>query len=373
MNPRQGDLALWKSIAPSSLRDTLSDRTHSRDFAFARAEYLRSRVLIVGLIFLVLSPFWAIIDSLVLPDSARTTAAWGRVAMVAGLTATVLLVWRSPQRIPLARAGTGLLIGLPAAFYALVLAALPAGQANTLVGYSFIPYMLTVMLSIFPLTLIESAIFGLALLLLQAFAVHVSGEWLTLRGIQELWLLAALLCITLTTNHFHLGLLLRLYREATHDSLTGLLNRGALIQTVEQARRLKNSQPIAVLMMDLDHFKRINDQYGHSVGDKVLRQFAQLLRQNIRSSDIGARYGGEEFMAVLMRTSKEQAMGLAERLRQQVETTLVEDHQGNTFNFTVSIGVATLYPDEALEVAGRRADDRLYEAKKISRNCVVGV
>jgi len=360
-------------MSTSSVRDTLSGSRHSRDFAFARAEFIHNRVFTVGLIFLVLSPFWAIIDSLMLPEATQHAAIWGRIAMVAGLAFAVFMARRSPGRIPMARACAGLLIGLPAAFFALVLATLPAGQANDLIGYSFIPYMLIVVLGIFPFTLIESAVFGLALIALQVFALHVSGQWLSMKGIQEIWLLSALLSITLTTNHFHLGMLLRLYREATHDPLTGLLNRGALIQSVSQARRLKDSQPMALLMMDLDHFKRINDERGHSVGDKVLRQFTQLLTQSIKSSDIAARYGGEEFMAVLLNTSKEAAMTIAEQLRQRVESSPVADHEGKLFKITVSIGVATLYPDEPLETAARRADDRLYEAKKISRNCVVGV
>ncbi len=167
--------------------------------------------------------------------------------------------------------------------------------------------------------------------------------------------------------------MLRLYREATHDPLTGLLNRGALIQSLAQVRRANPEQPMSLLMMDLDYFKRINDQYGHSVGDMVLRQFAQLLRQTVGRVDLVARYGGEEFVAVLTNHSKEKAIALAEDLRKRVETTSVTSHDGEQLNFTVSIGVATLHADEAFDSAARRADDRLYEAKKTSRNCVVGV
>lgn len=362
-----------KSLGASALRDTLSSRTHSRDFSYARAAYLRGRVVVVGLIFLALSPFWALVDALLLPEETARTAMVGRMIMVAGLAATVAVAWRSLGKVGQARASAGLLIGLPAAFYALVLAALPSDWRGDLVGYSFIPYMLTVMLCIFPFTLLESAIAGMALLVLQAYAVHVGGEWLTAVGLQNLWLPAALLFITLAANYFHLGLLLRLYREATHDPLTGLLNRGALIQSLAQVRSAAQAPAMSLLMMDLDHFKHINDDYGHSVGDKVLQRFAQLVRESVGPGDFAARYGGEEFVAVLTGTGKEQAIALAERLRARVEATPITDHEGNTFHVTVSIGVATLYPDESFDTAARRADDRLYEAKKVARNCVVGM
>ena len=366
-------LASMKSLGASSVCDTISSRRHSRDFSFARSHYLRSRVVVVGLIFLALTPFWAIFDHLMLPESAQHQVLLARGAMVGGLLVTLLLAHYCVGRARCAQIVTGLIIALPALFYAAVLAALPADWSGELLGYSFIPFMLTVMLCIFPFTLLESFIFGLGLLILQAFAQHVSGSWLSAQGIQEMWLLSALLFITLAANYFHLSLLLRLYREATHDPLTGLLNRGALIQSLAQVRAPKSNQPMALLMMDLDHFKRINDDHGHSVGDKVLRQFAQLLRNTITHSDFAARYGGEEFVAVLTNTDKNAAIAVAEQLRRQVEAAPITDHEGATFNFTVSIGVATLYPDEPFDTAARRADDRLYEAKKTARNCVVGV
>lgn len=362
-----------RSLGVSSLRDAVSSRGHSRDFAYARGDYLRSRIMIVGLIFLVLSPFWMLIDSFMLPGSAVGYAWLGRAIMVVGLLVTVVLAWRSSGRVLQTRLAAGLLIALPALFYGLVVLGMPSDWDGQLIGYSFIPFMLMVMLAIFPFTLLESAIFGAGLLLLEGYALHVGGVLMTAAGLQEMWLLAALMCITLTSNYFHLGLLLRLYREATHDPLTGLLNRGALHQRLEQLRGSRQHQAMALLMMDLDHFKRVNDLYGHAVGDMVLRQFAQLLRAAIGTGDFAARYGGEEFVAVLVNTSKEQAIALAERLRQQVEKTPVTAHDGTVVTFTTSIGVATLHSGEAFDSAARRADDRLYEAKKTSRNCVVGV
>lgn len=356
----------------SSLRDTFCSSHHSRDFSFARGAYMRSRVLVVGSIFLLLTPLWTLLDTVMLPQETLNTTMSARLIMVLALLSTLWLARTSLGNYQRARLAAGLLLAIPAAFYAVVLFSLGVGTPHSLIGYSFIPYMLTVMLGIFPLTLLESGVAGLALLALQAGSQWVSGSWLTPQGFQESWLLAALLFITLSANYFSLGLLLRLYREATHDSLTGLLNRGALHQSVSQLRTRRPPPALTLLMMDLDHFKRINDTYGHSVGDQVLRQFADILRQQLDRNDFKARYGGEEFAAVLSNRSKAQAMAIAEDIRQRAERTMVTDYEGNQFSFTVSIGVASFGTDESLEDVARRADDRLYAAKQRERNCVVG-
>lgn len=354
----------------SSLHDTLTSRSHSRDFAYARGDYLRNRVIIVGVVFLLLLPFWTLIDLLMLPQPSIRPALMARLVMLAALMLIVLLAYRSKARLQLARLAAGLLLATPALFYALVLLTLANGS---LVGYSFIPYMLVAMLAIFPFTLVESFTLGVALIILQSYALHVAGALLTAEGLQAIWLLAALLTIAITANYFQLALMLRLYREATHDPLTGLMNRGALTRAIEQFLLRDPDAPHTLLMMDLDHFKRINDGHGHAFGDDVLRSFAGILRRSLRPSDLAARYGGEEFVAVLVNTDKEAAVAVAERIRAQTEEALLQNYEGEAVNYTVSIGVASFQPGEHFHAVAVRADNRLYEAKKISRNCVVSV
>src|SRR5699024_10596971 len=113
--------------------------------------------------------------------------------------------------------------------------------------------MLTAMMAIFPLTLLEGLSLGLLFFAAQIYALWLGGLVLTAVGLQSLWLLAAILLITLTASYFHLGLLLRLYREATHDSLTGLLNRRAFINTLDQIVTAQSNHSAAVLMLDLDY------------------------------------------------------------------------------------------------------------------------
>lgn len=372
-DPKNHVLADLTTVGASSLRDTLTSLPHSKDFTYARADYLRSRVWVIGLIFLALMPLWIAVDFLQLPESALQYAIPGRIAMGLVLIAMLVLTRRNHTSVLLARLSAGVLLGMPAAFYTLVLLVMPAGGEHSLIGYSFIPYMLIAMLSVFPFTLLESAVAGMGMLLLQLLSQQVTGSWWTAAGLQESWLLAALLVITLTANYFHLGLLLRLYREATHDPLTGLLNRGALIRNMEQFVHLRPRPDLSLLMIDLDHFKQVNDTYGHSIGDVVLRDFAKELRQAVRQDDIVARYGGEEFVVVLFNADKDGAMQVGEKIRRQAESMEIKTHDNDILRFTVSIGVAHFRPDDTLESVARRADERLYKAKQKSRNYVVGV
>lgn len=372
-NPKSGFEALTQ-MTISSLHDTLSSRRHSRDFAFSRGDFLRNRVMVVGAIFLVLLPFWSLIDWFVLPEETRAVALTARVVMLATLAITVLVAQRSKARLQLSRLAAGTLLSTPAVFYAIIMSTLTGdGGAASLVGYSFIPYMLVAMLAIFPFTLLESAALGLAIILLEAWALYATGALFTLAGLQAVWLLAALLVISITANYFQLALMLRLYREATHDPLTGLLNRGALLQAMEQFALNDPDARRALLIMDLDHFKRINDTHGHAFGDDILRHFAGVLRRSLRPADLACRYGGEEFVAVLMDTDKDAALAIAENIRAQTEVSVLNDYDGEPVRYTVSIGVASFYPDETFLQATMRADNRLYEAKKTSRNRVVGV
>ena len=365
-------LTTLKHKTVEHLRDALVNRGYSRDFAYVRSEYLRQRTMLVCALFLVLLPFWTLLDWVMLPaESLRYTLA-GRVAMALALLLVLALSRHGRLQRRRAHLACGLLLITPAAFYALVLA-VAGQQGSPLIGYSFIPYMLVAMLAIFPFTLLEAATLGLVLMAMEAFALHVAGTLSTWAGLQDLWLLAALLSIALTSNYFQLALMLRLHREATRDSLTGLMNRGALLRSMSQLALRQPAPQAALLMMDLDHFKRINDRYGHMAGDEVLRHFSRQLTQILRPTDIAARYGGEEFIAVLTGADQATALEIAERIRQRTESTALHDDQGNTIQYTVSIGIAMLMPGDSFEAVVREADNRLYEAKRQARNRVVAV
>ncbi|MFN9310086.1 diguanylate cyclase [Gemmatimonas sp.] len=167
----------------------------------------------------------------------------------------------------------------------------------------------------------------------------------------------------------------RLEQLAQTDPLTQLLNRRALTERIaaEMERTLRYDSTMALLMIDLDHFKRVNDTYGHLVGDDVLRDVAPLLSDTIRTADIVARYGGEEFLVLLPETDDAGAESFADRFRRAIEThPVASDSLPEPLRLTASIGVA-VYPAariESVEDLFARADAALYRAKADGRNRV---
>jgi diguanylate cyclase (GGDEF)-like protein len=165
-------------------------------------------------------------------------------------------------------------------------------------------------------------------------------------------------------------------RLATIDELTGIANRRRFFDLAsrEFKRAKRYGYPLSALMLDIDHFKSVNDQHGHAVGDTVLREVAGVCSDCLREGDILGRYGGEEFVAVLPQTAlREAAEKVAERLRRRVAETEVDTDSG-IINVTVSVGVVQLGPDdEDVDGLVNRADKALYMAKDGGRNTVVSV
>lgn len=159
---------------------------------------------------------------------------------------------------------------------------------------------------------------------------------------------------------------------ATTDSLTGILNRRYFFERAqnELERALRYGYSMSLLILDIDHFKPVNDRFGHQAGDFVLHQLAELANQSIRSTDLLGRYGGEEFIMVLPEAGIEDARAVAERLRKTVE-----DHKfvydQDSIQITISVGISCLNnPDDELDDLISRADRSLYAAKDAGRNRV---
>ena len=162
-----------------------------------------------------------------------------------------------------------------------------------------------------------------------------------------------------------------LQRSASFDSLTALFNRRTFLESAhrELIRAERQHLQTSVLMLDLDHFKSVNDTYGHTVGDLVLQSFGAVLRASLRSFDVVGRYGGEEFCVLLPGTGINEATAIAERVRAISSQTPVVA-RGATISYTVSTGVVQASPGVALEELVDKADKALYRAKASGRNCV---
>ncbi len=171
----------------------------------------------------------------------------------------------------------------------------------------------------------------------------------------------------------HKKLQAQLESMATIDSLTGMANRQAFLQRAKNEfnRARRYSRPLTVVMIDIDHFKAINDQYGHATGDEVLRQISDICQRSLRGTDFMGRVGGEEFVLLLPDTAHSSAYHVAERMRTHLSETPVELENGISLNITASFGVASMNEhDRDLDNVLERADEAMYHAKHEGRNQV---
>ncbi|MDH5691841.1 MAG: sensor domain-containing diguanylate cyclase [Gammaproteobacteria bacterium] len=175
----------------------------------------------------------------------------------------------------------------------------------------------------------------------------------------------------------------RLKRLGLTDPLTGLNNRRFFDQRLyeEVGQSQRNSQPLCCLFFDVDHFKRVNDKFGHEAGDIVLKEVASIIRMNLRTADVLSRYGGEEFAALLLQSNESKAREIGERIRRSVESTQFNLTENTNLRVSISIGIAiidklprnfnTMTTEELASDLVNRADYYLYQAKKTGRNKVV--
>jgi diguanylate cyclase (GGDEF)-like protein len=206
----------------------------------------------------------------------------------------------------------------------------------------------------------------LLLLIISALVYHYIGLAYTIRFFVTLTLTIVLANIVLSIV---LDLHRRLLDQAIVDPLTGVFNRRHMERCLSDAieRQRRKPAPVSLLVIDVDHFKRINDRFGHAKGDSVLKGIVSLVAKRSRKLDLQFRIGGEEFMLLLPDTQETAAAAVAEQLRASIaEAPLVDGRQ-----VTVSIGVGELHPGESRDSWLKHADDALYAAKKAGRNRVI--
>ena len=143
-----------------------------------------------------------------------------------------------------------------------------------------------------------------------------------------------------------------------------------LLKTECLMAKASPEKQFAVVMTDVDHFKKFNDTYGHAIGDLVLRSLAKMMQSSVRASDVVARYGGEELIILLRGASLDNAMGIAEKVRANIEAMVMESDKGDKYQCTISLGVAYFNVQDDENTVVKRADDGLYKAKESGRNKV---
>ncbi len=355
------------------LDDIIWSEHHSEDFKNTRAEYVVVRLRFMLIFFATAVSAWTVIDFYTLTLAHFYLMASARAA----LACTLVLIWSVSLRtqghrpVSVLLALTMLAVTL---FYTVATLILHSGTPEQpLVGYAVLPLMAIGLMGLFAATLL----YGVAVIAM-IFVFYIGLEyWLgTLGSLQTLnfvWTLIMAAGVALWIESGQLLMLLRLYRESTRDPLTGLMNRRVLMKQLlaEVAMQQESGRCFSLLMIDLDRFKLVNDEYGHMVGDLVLKSSAQMMASELRSTDIIARFGGEEFVAMLPGQNSVEAIPAAERIRRRLDITPVITPAGDAIKVSASIGVAEYEPGERIEHTLNRVDESLYKAKESGRNQVI--
>ncbi len=357
----------------STIEDVVSTHNHSNDFIQTRNQYIVERLKLVCLFFAISVPASSFLDFLVF-DSTQAKLLLVNRLLVSGVLIGLYQLIRRSHTVNMTRLVLTLSFLLPVLSYTATELLLTQTMAYRDIPLSFTltPYLIIAMLGLFPLTVSGGvallSVISLPLAMLEY--IQYSGNYTAV--IDKLWLFVLFGGICLWLQSGQMVMLMKLYRESTVDSLTGLINRRVLMRQVTGIAINSNAAQgsFSVMMFDLDYFKRVNDTYGHMVGDKVLVKVSSLLKQELRNYDVIARFGGEEFLVVMPHLELAQATQVALRVAEAIRKSSVMTDEQQEISFTTSIGVTQYIADESIVQLFKRVDDLLYQAKVQGRDRV---
>ena len=352
-----------------------SPHQHLTLLARRRATMIVNRVRLFAFLFAVLTPLWSVVDLIVFPFPLWINLALMRF-LACGAFATLLLHYRPTGDLFDAYRALAFLFAIPTAFYVashFVLANhhLSGLSAAIGAGYAFLPFVLLAGLSIFPLTLIENLVIASPILIAQGLSGILNWstlDWPSFAG--AFWLLTLITGVSTLAGMSQLAFMIALVRQAIRDPLTGVFSRrsGEEVLELQFIIASRSGAPLSVAFIDLDHFKSINDQFGHEAGDKVLLGTTDAISLNLRRGDMLSRWGGEEFLLIMPNTDLTQAEAALARLR-----TIGFGLRPNQAPVTASIGIAERLADQAADwkTLVDTADQRMYRAKQSGRNRIL--
>lgn len=361
---------------PEYLFALLTPNAHPALMVARRNELILTRVRTLAAVFGVLTVAWIPIDLVMLPwhtaalMALTRLAAGGAFAYVARAThrtASLLRVYGSLAQM----------YAVPTAFYFISLLLLRQTGLGPLAHvalsvYGILPIIAMAGLGVFPLTIVETAVFAAPIVLGELFALNLHlATFLPGGAVDLIWLLCLMAGIALIVAVSQLGFAMALLGQTLHDPLTGCYTRGSIAEMLELHFRVsaRYRSPLAVAFVDLDHFKSVNDTYGHEAGDRVLTEAAGRIRAMLRGADCVGRWGGEEFVVVFPGKTADAALRCLERIR---SSGLGRRPSGAAI--TASVGVAERLVDDCAAWASlvSIADQRMYAAKSAGRDCIMG-
>jgi diguanylate cyclase (GGDEF)-like protein len=377
--PKPFDLLIRRlaSLLPNELKavefpQLLLPTRHSLLLSQRRATMIVNRVRLFAFLYALLTPLWSVVDLIVFDYPLWSSLAVSR--LLASMAFASLLVFYRPNGNLLdAYRAIAILFFIPTVFYVVSHTLITGHQlepfsAAVATGYAFLPFVLMAGLAIFPLTLVENLILASTLLLAQGLAGFLNWpvlNWPSYAG--GYWLLVLIAGVTALACMSQLAFMIALVRQAIRDPLTGILSRGSGTEILHMlwSNAEQNNGCLALAFFDIDHFKAINDTYGHEAGDKVLQAFTNSLQARMRGSDTLLRWGGEEFLLVMPNTD----MGQARRALQRLTESGLGLRPDGT-RLTASIGVAERCLDKVVSPTAllELADHRMYRAKTGGRD-----
>lgn len=348
---------------------------HQPLLARRRATLIVNRVRLFAFLFTVLTPAWSIVDLVVFPFPLWLNLALMRFAAT-GAFAALLLYYKPSGNLFDAYRAMAILFAIPTAFYVsshILLSTYHLSGLSAAIGsgYAFLPFVLLAGLSIFPLTLAESMLVASPILTAQLLAGYLSWstlDWPSFAG--AFWLLLLISAVASLSGMSQLAFMIALVRQAIRDPLTGMFSRrsGEEVLDLHFTIATRNAAPLSVAFFDIDHFKSINDGFGHEAGDKVLIDVTTVINRNLRRGDTLVRWGGEEFLVLMPNTDRSQAEAAVARLRAHGFGARPDGTP-----ITASIGIAERRCDgaEDWKALVDRADRRMYRAKQGGRDRVI--
>lgn len=361
---------------PEALHKLCLPSRHAPLLARRRAAMIISRVRMVAGLFAVLTPLWIIVDIAVFHWPVTIMLVLGRVVTTVAF-GILALSYRNSTRMPDAYRALGLMFSIPTLFFIyshplLSHFSMEGPAAAIAAGYAFLPFVMVAGLSVFPLTAVEGALFALPVLAAEALVALLQLDMLNWSShLGAFWLLVLIATVAVLAGMSQLSFMMSLVRQATHDGLTGCFSRASGEELLEIQFHIasRSGAPLSVVFVDLDNFKKINDEFGHEAGDQVLAKAAETLRANLRTGDILLRWGGEEFVIILPDASGATASMAVARLR---ERGLGMRPEGGPV--TASFGIAERAGDGATDWRHLLdiADQRMYQAKVSGKDCCVG-
>jgi diguanylate cyclase (GGDEF)-like protein len=363
-------------MSEQEIRWLLCRRQHISLLESRRTAMIVSRVRLMAALFALLTPLWIVVDIAAFPREVWLPLAMARIAATVAFSLITLLASRMNSMVDAYRV-LALLFAVPTAFFLFSYQHMAQFELHGIqqafsTGYAFLPFVMLAGLSIFPLTLVENIAFISPLLFMQLVAGIMNLQvldWPTFAA--SFWLMFLIAGVSVLAGLSQLAFIIVLVREAIRDNMTGCFSRqsGEELLELQFVLASRSGNPLTVAFIDLDHFKQINDRFGHDAGDTVLITTSATIQGQLRTGDMLVRWGGEEFILIMPNATTSMACVALQRIR---SAGLGKRPDGTPV--TASIGIAERISDAAPDWPQlvEKADTRMYEAKQGGRDRIVG-